>query len=122
MNESDQISIIKMFLSALIVTSGYRTSVPFNTLKFGELVASLPDNLFAKRFEVTKTPVGPRCRDFREGISVAQNFGLVVRDVSNPPTIIPNLDLLQVVECENEAALFDDTKKFVALYLEHTRS
>jgi len=122
MTETEQINIISMFLSALIVTSGYRTAVPFNTLKFGELAASLPDNLFAKKFVVTKTPVGPRCRDFREGISVAQNFGLVVRDVSNPPTIMPKLDISQVVEFEKDTELFDDTKKFVALYLERTRS
>ncbi|MCK9567695.1 hypothetical protein M0R72_01945 [Candidatus Pacearchaeota archaeon] len=122
MTETEQINIISMFLSALIVTSGYRTAVPFNTLKFGELVTSLPDNLFAKKFTVTKTPVGPRCRDFREGISIAQNFGLVVRDVSNPPTIMPKLDIVQVAEFEKDAELFDDAKKFVTLYLERTKS
>lgn len=102
MTETEQVNIISMFLAALIVTSGYRTSVPFNTLKFGELVDSLPDNLFAKKFPVTKTPVGPRCRDFREGISLAQSLGLVTRDVSNPPTIIPKMDILQVVSLEKD--------------------
>jgi hypothetical protein len=121
MNETEQINIINMFLSALIVTSGYRTAVPFNTLKFGELVESLPDNLFAKKFSVTKTPVGPRCRDFREGISLAQNLGLVTRDVSNSPTIIPKLDLFQVASFEKDSELFSDTKKFVVLYLERTK-
>jgi hypothetical protein len=122
MTETEQINVICMFLSALIVTSGYRTVVPFNTLKFGELAASLPDNLFAKKFTVSKTPLGPRCRDFMVGISLAQKFGLVVRDVSNPPTIMPKLDIVQVAEFEKDTELFEDTKKFVALYLERTRS
>jgi hypothetical protein len=121
MTETEQINIISMFLSALIVTSVYRTAVPFNTLKFGELVESLPDNLFAKKFSVTKTPVGPRCRDFMEGISLAQNLGLVTRDVSNHPTIMPKMDLLQVASLEMDSELFSDTKKFVVLYLERTK-
>lgn len=122
MTETEQINLISMFIAALIVTAGYRTVVPFNTLKFGELAESIPDNLFAQKFPISKTPVGPRCRDFREGISLAQNLGLVVRDVSNPPTIMPKMDILQVASLEKDKELFDDAKRFVTLYLERTRN